>query len=87
MDENQLKFIKNKIENCILIGNPGCGKTTTIIEYCIHKYENNLIKSFLNFLIISFSKDATNDFISRGQKSKYPSLFNTNNIKTIHSLA
>lgn len=37
MDENQLQFIKNKLESCILIGNPGCGKTTTIIEYCIHQ--------------------------------------------------
>ena len=87
MDENQLQFIKNKLESCILIGNPGCGKTTTIIEYCIHKYVNNLIKSFLNFYIISFSKDASIDFILRGQKSKYPSLFNNNNIKTIHSLS
>jgi superfamily I DNA/RNA helicase len=87
MDENQLKFIKNKIESCILIGNPGCGKTTTIIEYCIHKYVNKLITSFLNFYIISFSKDASIDFILRGQKSKYPLLFNNNNIKTIHSLS
>ena len=87
MDENQLKFITSHIENSILIGNPGCGKTTTIIEYCIHKYKNKLIESYENFYIISFSKDAQIDFIKRGNKSSNPHLFNKFNIKTIHALS
>ena len=42
-DEYQLKFINSNIEDCIVIGNPGCGKTKTIIEYCINKYNNKII--------------------------------------------
>jgi thymidine kinase len=79
-DEHQLSFINNKIENCVVYGNPGCGKTSSIIEYCINKK----VKSN-EFLIISFSKKAQNDFINRGVK-RLP-IFNNNNTKTIHSLA
>lgn len=89
MDSDQLLFIKSDIKNCILVGNPGCGKTKTIIEYCIDKYNSNnkLIKSSNNFLIISFSKKAQIDFINRGNKSSQPKLFNNKNVRTIHSLA
>jgi len=44
--------------NTTMIGNPGCGKTRTIIHYCIDNFTK---KS--DFLIITFSNKAQNDFI------------------------
>ena len=84
MNANQLLFINSDIKNCIMLGNPGCGKTKTIIEYCVDKYNKKIIKSSNNFLIISFSKKAQIDFINRGKLSLYPKLFNNKNVRTIH---
>jgi thymidine kinase len=82
-NELQDIFIKSNIQKCILLGNPGCGKTKTIIDFCIHKFNNKIITCSKDFLIISFSKKAQLDFISRSTHS----IFNNNNVKTIHSLA
>ena len=87
MNTNQLSFINSDIKNCIVLGYPGCGKTKTIIEYCIDKYNKKLIKNGNNFLIISFSKKAQIDFIKRGKTSSQPKLFTNKNVKTIHSLS
>ena len=87
LNDNQQQFVDSAIENCIVIGNPGCGKTKTIIEYCIKKYKDKIISSSNGFLIISFSKKAQLDFITKGRQTDNPKLFNNNNIKTIHSLA
>ena len=43
INEDQEKFIKSEIQNCSVYGNPGCGKTTSIIQYCIDKHTNNNI--------------------------------------------
>ncbi len=92
----QLNFIKSDIKTCKVIGNPGCGKTRSIIEYCIYKYRTGIINSSNDFLITSYSKSAIEDFIIKGNKqcsefnnnSKSKKLsFNNNNVKTIHSLA
>ena len=81
VDEYQLKFINNKnIESSILLGNPGCGKTKTIIDFIL----NNSSKSN-EFLILTFSKKAQIDLINKGKN--IASIFNIYNIKTIHSLA
>jgi len=79
-DEDQLNFINNKIESSILIGNPGCGKTKTIIDFCIKKFNSST-----EFLILTFSKKAQTDLITKGKLSS--PIFNMYNIKTIHSLA
>jgi hypothetical protein len=63
-----------------IIGNPGCGKTRTIINFC----KSNFKKSN-EFLVITYSKKAQLDFINKG--IKISSIFNNNNIKTFHSLA
>jgi len=63
-----------------IIGNPGCGKTKTIIDYCNKKFTK---KS--EFLIITFSNKAQSDFITKGSKTS--ELFNNYNCKTIHKLA
>ena len=86
-DECQLKFINSNIENSIVIGNPGCGKTKTIIEYCINKYNKKIIKSSNDFLILTFSKKAQLDFISRSNLLNNLKIFNNKNIKTFHSFA
>lgn len=84
-DENQMKFIKSEINNCAVYGNPGCGKTSSIIQYCIDKNKNHKIKSS-EFMIITFSKNAQLDFLEKGIKTKVK-IFNNKNIRTIHSLA
>jgi len=87
LNENQQKFVNSPIESSIVLGNPGCGKTRTIIEYCINKYRSGLIKSGSEFIILSFSKKAQLDFVARGKKSSVPTLFTNKNIRTLHSLA
>ena len=78
-DDDQLKFINNyNIENSVIIGNPGCGKTKTIIDFCI---SNNINSN--EFIIITFSKKAQVDLITKGQKLSH--IFNIYNIRTIHS--
>lgn len=80
-DDDQLKFINNyNIENSVIIGNPGCGKTKTIIDFCI---SNNINSN--EFIIITFSKKAQLDLITKGQKLS--PIFNIYNIRTIHSLS
>ena len=85
INEDQEKFIKSEIQNCSVYGNPGCGKTTSIIQYCIDKHTNNNINSN-EFIIITFSKTAQMDFIEKGIKTKV-NIFTNKNIRTIHSLA
>jgi len=82
----QINFIKNPLENCKLLGIPGGGKTQSIIGKIIHHFENGDFKTNSDFLILTFSRRACNDFIEKGHKQnkKY---FNTKNIKTLHSLA
>ena len=82
----QTNFIKNPLENCKLLGIPGGGKTQSIIGKIIHHFENGDFKTNTDFLILTFSRRACNDFIEKGHKQnkKY---FNTKNIKTLHSLA
>ena len=63
-----------------IIGNPGCGKTRTIINFC-----NSKFKKSNEFLVITFSKKAQLDFINKGIRSS--NIFNNYNIKTFHSLA
>jgi hypothetical protein len=85
INEDQEKFIKSEIHNCSVYGNPGCGKTTSIIQYCIDKHTNNNINSN-EFMIITFSKNAQLDFIEKGIKTKV-NIFTRMNIRTIHSLS
>lgn len=85
INEDQEKFIKSEIQNCSVYGNPGCGKTTSIVQYCIDKHINNNINSN-EFMIITFSKTAQMDFIEKGIKTKV-NIFTNKNIRTIHSLS
>lgn len=80
-DEHQLNFINNRnIENSILIGNHGCGKTKTILDFVFKKSSKST-----DFLILTYSKKAQVDLINKGRQIS--TRFNIYNIKTIHSLA
>ena len=58
--------------NTSIIGNPGCGKTKSIIDYCIRNFTKKG-----EFLIITFSNKAQCDFIEKGSKiSKYSYFIN-----------
>ncbi len=84
-NKEQLEFIKSDLDDCCLIGIPGGGKTTTIIKKILYHIDNKTISN-KGFLIITFSKKACHDFISRGENI-VENIFNKNNVKTIHSLA
>jgi len=80
MNQEQLAFAESPIQDAKLLGNPGCGKTTTIIEYVINK---KLDKS--QFFILTFSKQAQIDFVNKGKaKSK---IFTDKNVRTLHSIS
>ena len=85
-NEEQLKFINSPIENSKLLGIPGGGKTQSIIGKVIHHYLKSDINQNNQFLILTFSRRACLDFIEKGKKQNRI-LFNTNNIKTLHSLS
>jgi len=86
-DKQQQTFIESKVTNSRLIGNPGCGKTKSIIGYCLDKHAKKVIKTSKHFVIITFSKSAQQDFLRKGKLSNKPTMFNNLNIKTVHSLA
>jgi DNA polymerase III epsilon subunit-like protein len=83
----QQQFINSPLQTSILIGSAGCGKTRTIIEFCIEKHKNKIIKTYNDFMIVTFSRKARTDFIKRGKASSEPKLFNKNNVRTFHSLS
>jgi len=85
-NEEQLKFIESPFQNAKLLGIPGGGKTQSIIGKIIYHYTKSDINQNNQFLILTFSKRACNDFIEKGKKQNRR-LFNTKNIRTLHSLA
>ncbi len=85
-NEEQLNFINAPIENAKLLGIPGGGKTASIIGKIINHYGKRELKGNDNFLILTFSRRACLDFLEKGRRQN-KILFNTRNIKTIHSLA
>lgn len=87
LNSSQLAFARSEVTNARLIGNPGCGKTRSIIEYCLDKLEKKIITNSKNFIITTFSKNAQKDFVKKGKVSSMPNLFTNDNIRTIHSLA
>lgn len=84
-NKEQLEFINSEINDCCLIGIPGGGKTTTIIKKILFHINNETLSN-KSFLIITFSKKACHDFISRGENIT-KDIFTKNNVKTLHSLA
>jgi DNA polymerase III epsilon subunit-like protein len=85
-NEEQLKFIQSPITDCKLLGIPGGGKTQSIIGKVIYHYAQKELTKNNQFIILSFSRRACDDFIQKGKKQN-KKFFNTKNIRTLHSLA
>jgi hypothetical protein len=85
-NEEQLIFINSPLENSKLLGIPGGGKTQSIIGKVINHYTKSDINKNNQFLILTFSRRACNDFIEKGRRQN-KILFNTRNIRTLHSIA
>jgi len=85
-NKEQLEFITYPIQNCKLLGIPGGGKTQSIIGKIVYHYSRNELTKNNEFLILTFSKRACNDFLIKGKRSD-KKIFNNKNIRTLHSLA
>lgn len=86
MNPKQKEFINSPLENSKLLGIPGGGKTTIIIHKILKHTEKKDFTTNNDFLVTTFSKKACEDFICKGSKLDNK-MFNSGNIKTLHSLA
>lgn len=86
-NQEQLNFINSGICNLKLLGIPGGGKTRSIIGHIEANIRNKTYKKKTEYLIITFSRRAKDDFLKKGARSSYPSHFSTHNVRTIHSLS
>ena len=81
---NQLDFINEPVSDMKLLGIPGGGKTQSIVGKIVHHFNKSDFNNIYNFMLLTFSRRATNDFIDKGKSTKFIS---KNNVKTIHSLS
>lgn len=84
-NKNQLAFINDPLCDAKLIGIPGGGKTRSIIEKIKVALENGELADKSEYMILTFSRMACNDFIVKGKQVMKK--FNRNNVRTLHSLA
>lgn len=85
-NQEQIAFIEQPNVNGVLIGIPGGGKSTSIIERIIHQVDSGQIPREGGYLVVTFSKAAADDFRRKGVKRR-PDVFDVTYIRTIHSLA
>ena len=88
-NQEQLAFINSPLCDLKLLGKPGAGKTSSIIAKIKQHVEKEELESD-EFLILTFSVQAMNDFVNKG--NKFIKIFNQGrdsrrNVRTIHSLA
>jgi hypothetical protein len=86
MNTEQCEFINQPNTNGVLIGIPGGGKSTSIINRILHQVETCQIPRDGGFIVVTFSRAAAEDFQRKGRE-KDPDLFLPKYIRTIHSLA
>lgn len=86
-NEEQLSFINSGLCNLKLLGIPGGGKTRSIIGHIEANIRNKIYGKPSEYLIITFSRRAKDDFLAKGRASSHPRYFTQNNVRTIHSLA
>ena len=87
-NEKQLEFIEHELCNMSLKGIPGGGKTKSIIDKILYLYDQNIIHSSNDFLILTFTRNAKGDFLRKGKlkKSKLNWFQNENECCLRHSL-
>jgi hypothetical protein len=81
MNVHQLRFVEHPITNTKLIGCPGAGKSTSLVNKILHHFSRPD-----QFLMLTFSRRACADFIRKGE-SRNSAMFSKANVRTIHSLA
>lgn len=87
-NDEQWDFIHRPLEDGVLMGIPGGGKTRSIIGRVIHLVQNRIIPEKNGFMILTFSRLACRDFLEKGTAmAENFDLFSTDNVRTIHSLA
>ena len=94
-NNEQKEYINSGIVNSKLLGIPGGGKTKSIIQHIITNIYNGNYTKNNQYLIITFSNSAKNDFITKSKKlinnqkviNKLNNPFTISNIRTIHSIA
>jgi thymidine kinase len=86
INPQQWKFVCSGLSNMKLLGIPGGGKTKTIIDKIVYCHKNKIIKNANEFLVLTFSRRAMDDFIEKGKRIN-KKLFNKFNIRTLHSLS
>jgi DNA polymerase III epsilon subunit-like protein len=95
-DKYQKQFIESELDDGKLLGVPGGGKTRCIIEKIEKLYQDKVLNSPKDYLILTFSKRSRFDFLKKGKEisneykkdTKNKSThFSTKNVRTLHSMA
>jgi hypothetical protein len=82
--EQKLFILDNDFKYRKLFGIPGGGKTKCIIEKICELKRAGIITDYNEYLVLTFSRQACQDFILKGKKRDLL-LFNNKSIRTIHS--
>lgn len=85
LNEEQRQFVMDTVFRYRkLYGVPGGGKSTCILEKIHYLYEKEFLTSYHDYLVVTFSRQACEDFLKKG-KQRNKKLFHTKSIRTIHS--
>lgn len=79
----QLAFIQRPLQDTVLIGIPGGGKTRSILARIEWLMQQQLIQ---RYLVVTFSRQACEDFCTKGKKMGVQHISDTS-VRTIHSVA
>jgi hypothetical protein len=85
-NEEQASFIRQPLTSGSLIGLAGCGKSKSIVGRLLHWMDEGSIEGAHAFVVLTFSRAACADFRAKGAALR-PGVFDTDNVRTIHSLA
>jgi len=80
LNQQQKSVIEAPLSDMKILGNPGVGKTTTLL------YRIQRLHEMGSFLVVVFTTTACTDFISKAF-SKGISIISHENVRTLHSLA
>ena len=79
-NEDQIDIIISSIQNIILVGIPGGGKSSCIVEFVKHKHHLNILNDY-EVLMIAFNKNAQMNL-----EEKFKSINLMHHIKTFNSI-
>jgi len=82
----QEQFVNAPLNDAKLLGIPGGGKTRTIIEKIIYLFKNGDLNKNDQFLVLTFSRKAKDDFLIKSM-AKDENIFTKTNVRTLHSIS